>query len=190
MILLGVNCGLGNTDIAALPRNAIDLKGGFLDFARVKTGVGRRCPLWPETIRAIEAHIAEDTIERSPEMKGLLFVTRTGQRYVRSVFRESDAGLPQLVEHDAIVITFKRLMTEAGIELPGVAFYGLRFSCETFGGETGEQVAVDHIMGHVPDVNDMGDNYRGYVSEESLRRVTDHIRAKVLGIKRRGRAAG
>lgn len=189
MILLGVNCGLGNTDIAALPRNAIDLKGGFVDFARVKTGVPRRCPLWPETIHAIEAHIAEDTIERSPETRGLLFVTRNGQRYVRSVFRESDAGLPQLVEHDAIVITFKRLMSEAGIDLPGVAFYGLRHSCETFGGETGEQVAVDHIMGHAPDVNDMGDNYRGYVAEDSLRRVTDHVRNKVIGAKSRRRSA-
>jgi hypothetical protein len=189
MILLGVNCGLGNTDIAALPRDAIDLKGGFLDFARVKTGVGRRCPLWPETIHAIESHIAEDTIERLPETKGLLFVTRNGQKYVRSVFRESDAGLPQLVEHDAIVITFKRLMASAEISLKGVAFYGLRSSCETLGAETGEQVAVDHIMGHAPSGNDMGDVYRGYVSEESLRRVTDHIRTKVLGIKRRGRTA-
>jgi integrase len=189
MILLGVNCGLGNTDIAALPRNAIDLKGGFVDFARIKTGVPRRCPLWPETIRAIEAHIAEDTIERSPETKGLLFVTRNGQRYVRSVFHESDAGLPQLVEHDAIVNTFKRLMAEAGVDLPGVAFYGLRHSCETFGGETGEQVAVDHIMGHAPDSNDMGDNYRGYVAESSLRRVTDHVRSKVIGVKGRRRAA-
>ena len=75
---------------------------------------------------------------------------------------------------------FKKVMKAAGIDMPGVAFYGLRKSCETFGAETGEQVAVDHIMGHAPSASDMGNNYRGYVAEKPLRRVTNHIRRKVL----------
>ncbi len=48
MILLGVNCGMGNTDVAALTRGAADLKKGLLDFPRPKTGVPRRAVLWKE----------------------------------------------------------------------------------------------------------------------------------------------
>jgi hypothetical protein len=45
MILLGVNCGYGNTDCGLLPLSAVDLDGGGIDFPRPKTGVARRCPL-------------------------------------------------------------------------------------------------------------------------------------------------
>ncbi len=36
MILLGVNCGFGNADVAMLPFGALDLDGGWLDFPRPK----------------------------------------------------------------------------------------------------------------------------------------------------------
>ena len=52
MVLLGINCGLGNSDCANLPTTALDLATGWLDFPRPKTGIGRRCPLWPETVAA------------------------------------------------------------------------------------------------------------------------------------------
>ena len=57
MILLGVNAGFGCTDCATLPLHALDLKGGWVNYPRPKTGVSRRCPLWPETIDAIKAAI-------------------------------------------------------------------------------------------------------------------------------------
>ena len=53
MLLLDINCGMGNTDCAELPNSAIDLDGGWIDYPRPKTGVERRCPLWPETARAL-----------------------------------------------------------------------------------------------------------------------------------------
>ena len=46
MILLAVNGGLGNSDLENLPQSAIH--GSWLVFPRVKTGVERRIPLWPE----------------------------------------------------------------------------------------------------------------------------------------------
>ena len=58
MILLGINCGFGNSDVAGLPTKTLDLKPvpperrGWVDFARPKTGIERRCPLWPETVAA------------------------------------------------------------------------------------------------------------------------------------------
>ena len=45
MILLGVNCGFGNADVANLPTKALDLTLGWVDYPRPKTGIPRRCPL-------------------------------------------------------------------------------------------------------------------------------------------------
>ncbi|RMF93633.1 MAG: hypothetical protein D6741_13510, partial [Planctomycetota bacterium] len=53
MILLAVNCGFGNSDCAQLPVSAVDLQRGWIDFPRPKTGIERRCPLWPETIESL-----------------------------------------------------------------------------------------------------------------------------------------
>jgi integrase len=50
MLLLAINAGLGNADIAKLHFKAINMKTGWLTYPRGKTGVMRRCPLWPETI--------------------------------------------------------------------------------------------------------------------------------------------
>jgi integrase len=57
-ILLGVNCGLGNSDVANLPIDAVDLDAGRVELPRPKTGVERRCPLWPETVSATRAWLA------------------------------------------------------------------------------------------------------------------------------------
>src|SRR5262249_13227595 len=48
MILLGINCGFGNSDCGNLPQTALDLNRGVIDFPRPKTGIARRCCLWPE----------------------------------------------------------------------------------------------------------------------------------------------
>ena len=64
MILLGINCGLGNSDVANLPTKAVDLKRAWLDFPRPKTGTPRRCPLWQETIAAIR-----DALDQRPKPK-------------------------------------------------------------------------------------------------------------------------
>src|SRR5262249_9509778 len=53
MILLGINCGFGNADCAALPISAVNLDAGLIDFPRPKTGIPRRVVLWPETVAAL-----------------------------------------------------------------------------------------------------------------------------------------
>jgi integrase len=64
-VLLALNCGFGNHDVAALPLAALDLKAEWVNFPRPKTGIARRCPLWPETTAAlrevIEARPATDS---------------------------------------------------------------------------------------------------------------------------------
>src|SRR5262249_39958025 len=48
MLLLGINCGLGNADCANLPLTALDLERGWVDYPRPKTGIERRAPPRPE----------------------------------------------------------------------------------------------------------------------------------------------
>ena len=85
MILLGINCGYGNTDCASLAKSALDLDGGWVDFPRPKTGVGRRCPLWPETVSLMQAHL---DARGNPGDAEPLFVNRRNQRLTRFGVRE------------------------------------------------------------------------------------------------------
>jgi integrase len=76
MILLAANCGFGQTDIARLPINAIDLDAGGIDFGRPITRVRHKCPLWPETIATLCEWLA--TRKRSHVGAWLIFRPRTG----------------------------------------------------------------------------------------------------------------
>lgn len=94
-MLFGINAGLGNTDLGRLPASCIDLGRGWLDYARVKKGIHRRCPLWPETISAVKAAVASMGAAKRPRdesAKGLLFVTRNGMPYTREVFHADKGG--------------------------------------------------------------------------------------------------
>jgi integrase len=53
MILLGINCGFGPMDCRTLSASAIGKE--WLTHPRSKTEVDRRCPLWPETAKALKA---------------------------------------------------------------------------------------------------------------------------------------
>jgi hypothetical protein len=78
MIYLGINCGLGNNDCAMLPKKALDLKGGWLDFGQPKTGIYRRCPLWPETVVAIQATLEARPTPKDPAHGDRVFITKYG----------------------------------------------------------------------------------------------------------------
>ena len=58
MILLGINAGFGNEDVATLPTQALDLKAGWAVFPRPKTGIERKCTPWTETVAAIQEVLA------------------------------------------------------------------------------------------------------------------------------------
>ena len=79
MILLGINGGMGNSDVGQLPAGAVDLEAAWLDFARPKTGIERRFPLWSETVEAIRESMANRRQPKDEQHAGLLFITRYGQ---------------------------------------------------------------------------------------------------------------
>src|SRR5262249_3164538 len=83
MLLLGINCGYGNADCGALPQRAVDLEGRRIDSPRPKTGIPRRCPLWPETVAAIRESLASRPGPKKAEHADLVFVTKYGQPWAK-----------------------------------------------------------------------------------------------------------
>ena len=163
MILLGINCGFGNADCGKLPLSAVDLDNAMIDFPRPKTGLPRRCPLWPETVAAIREALAKRPRPKDKADAGLVFITRCG----RSWFKDSP-GSPVANETTELLhrlgLTVRR----------GVGFYALRHTFRTVADEARDQPAADHIMGHL--VPHMSSVYRETISDARLRAVADHVR--------------
>lgn len=117
MVLLGINCAMGPDDCVRFPTSA--LQDGFHTFARNKTGVERRCPLWPETQVALKA---------LPKTDDHVFNGRKWDKYV--VGRQ-----------------FAALCKTAGVE--NIGHYSLRRTFETIAKNAEvNQSVIDKIMGH------------------------------------------
>ena len=91
MILLGINCAFGPSDVANLPSGALDLPGGWIDYPRPKTGIDRRIPLWPETVTAIKEAITKRPTPKTPADAHLLFITKQGHKWAKEGVSEPDA---------------------------------------------------------------------------------------------------
>ena len=185
MILLGVNCGLGNTDIGELPMNALDLNRRLVDFPRPKTAILRRSPLWPETVKALRKAIAVRPKPKHRGDAGLVFITKYGNRWVKTnsygdagefvVEKRSRRGRTERfsVSVDSVGLEFGKLMQQLGLKCPG-RFYLLRHVFRTIADEVRDLPAVDLIMGH-ENSGSMATVYRERISDDRLRPVTDHV---------------
>jgi integrase len=168
MILLGINCGFGNADCGKLPLSAVDLDKGIIDFPRPKTGIARRCPLWPETVAAIRAALAIRPRPKTKEVAPLVFVTKYGRSWART-----DPNSPMT----RIMI---ELATALGITgRKGLGFYTLRHTFRTIADESKDQPAVDFIMGHVD--ASMAGHYRERIDDSRLLAVVEHVRSWLFG---------
>jgi integrase len=169
MIFLAINAGYGVGDCGRLPLTALDLAGGWVNFARPKTGIARRCPLWPETVEALRAALAERKAPRDPALAALVFLTYQGRPW-----HQEDMSSP-------LVFKFKLLMKKAGIaERKGIGFYTIRHTHRTVSDETRDAPACDHIMGHL-DMAAMSNHYRERISDERLQSVAEHVRRWLYG---------
>lgn len=178
MILLGINCGFGATDVSSLPLSAVDLKTGFVTFPRPKTSVERRAPLWPETVKALREVIDGKRKEpRDPADAALVFLTRCGQRWVRV---GKDGG-----PIDAVACEMTKLLIEMGIKRERVGFYALRHTFRTVADEVRDRPATDHIMGHAD--HSQAGAYREGIADERLQAVVNHVRSWLFPAKRKPR---
>jgi len=162
MICLGANCAFGNTDVGRLPLSALDLKRGWVTFARVKTGIERRCPLWPETVAAIKAALEVRPEPKDPAHAELVFITKYGASW-------SKPGYDNPVAKETV-----KLLKAIGKARIGWGFYRLRHTFRTVADAVHDQPAIDFIMGHAPE--DMPSNYRHGISDERLLAVVNYVR--------------
>jgi integrase len=161
MVLLGINCGFGNNDCGTLPKSALNLKASWVNFPRPKTAIERRCPLWPETITAIREAIDRRPKAKQQEHDILVFITGLGLPWARAT-----SFCPIAKEFGKVLDTLK-------LHRPGLGFYALRHTFETIGGESRDQVAVNHIMGHAD--ASMAGVYRERISDGRLHEVVGHV---------------
>ncbi len=188
MVLLGLNCGFGNTDVASLPQSAVDLDSGWIEFPRPKTEIHRRIPLWQETREALAAAIEKRPKVADPASDHLCFLTRQGRPWVRVKPKrkeESDESIENVgpdvtVPIDSLSQQFGKLLHQLKINgRRGLGFYTLRHVFETQAGESKDQVAVDSVMGHVD--SSMAANYRHGISDERLRAAVGTVHAWLFG---------
>jgi integrase len=162
-LLLGINCGFGNTDCGTLPLSAVDWDKAVIDYPRPKTGMPRRCPLWPETIAALKEALACRPKPKKPDFEGLVFITQRGLSWAKEI---ADSPLTKEVA---------KLLKSLNINgRKGLGFYTLRHVFRTVADEAKDQPAADFIMGH--EVAHMSSVYREKIGDERLRAVTDHVR--------------
>jgi integrase len=164
MILLGINAGFGNADCGTLPQTALDLDKGIIDFPRPKTGIPRRCILWPETVAAVKEALAKRPSPKRAEHAGLVFVTKYGQPWAK------------LSTDNTLAKEMGKLLRQLGINgRTRLGFYTLRHTFRTIADEARDQPAADYIMGH--EVPHMSSVYRETISDARLKAVADHVRA-------------
>jgi integrase len=167
MVLLGINGGLGNTDVAMLPLSAVDLTGGWLVYPRAKTAIGRKIPLWPETREAIRQALSERGEPKDPSEQDLVFIGRRGESYV--------------CEHHGYRVhqEFARVLKKAGVA--NRTFYDLRRTFQTVSEGAHDLSATQAVMGHAAGSGDMSAIYRQSVDDDRLQAVVAHVRNWLFG---------
>ena len=167
-ILLGCNAALGNADIGRLPQTALDFDAGWLDFARGKTGISRRVPLWPETVEVLRAAIATRPNPNHKRHADRVFLSPRGAPWANPEASDDRLGR-----------NFRILLRKLGLHRPGHGFYVFRHVFETVAGGSQDQIAVDAVMGHAD--QSMAGHYRERLDDSRLIAVTDHVRAWLFG---------
>ena len=168
MILLAINCGFGQTDLANLPKSAINLDTGWVDYPRPKTSIPRRCPLWSETIKAVREAIAERPAPKDAAADPLVFITKYGARWVR---------IGPKTPIDSVGLQFGKLIKELKLQREGRSFYAIRHSFATVAGESRDQIAINFVMGHSGGAaDDIPGRYRERISDVRLVAVVEHVR--------------
>ncbi len=167
MILLGINGGIGNTDAARITLDHLDLKNGWLDLPRKKTGEPRRVPLWPETVEAIREALASRPDPENPENATLLFLTK---------YRSSWMSRGERIAQNPVAQEFARLRKLAGVSAGGKSFYSLRHTFATIASSAKDIDAVTYLMGHQPQTVRARDYLEARPDDDRLRACVEVVR--------------
>jgi hypothetical protein len=190
MILLALNGGFTQADCSELPIGALDLKRGVISFARPKTEVMRELTLWPETVESLTEWLTMRPAPATSAEAELVFLTARGNRWVRSTAPDVDSPNPddtrkrvgKMTHFDAVPWEFSKLCKACGIDRHGRGFKSLRktFRTHAEGINTNPKRlnAIRRIMGH--ELTGMDPHYMRHMPRKRLKRITDHVRHRVL----------
>ena len=173
MALLGLNAGFGNSDLAILPIDDVDLDEGKIVTIRSKTKEYRVATLWPETVEALELSLGHRHKPNQPEAEDSFFVTFTGKLYVQKTVGNGKTT------NDLLNVRTRAAMQRVKIHQQGRNFYNLRHTFRTVANAVGDDKATAWIMGHVRD--EMSDTYVHEAPMKRIQKVTDHVRNWLFG---------
>lgn len=167
MILLGIGNALGNSDLAELRFEHLDLDNGWLTFPRPKTGVDRRSKLLPETVQAIRDAIAIRPQPKDVADKDRVFITKYGRPWVHGAT-------------NAVSLEFGKLLRQLDINhRVGLNFYSLRRTCRTVGDAVKDTPALRLLMGHSD--SSIDDVYRQSIDDARLVAICEHMNTWLFG---------
>ena len=107
-IMMSLNLGYTQRDIATLEANMVDWDTGIITRDRQKSGVPSKAKLWPSTLSLLQKH-------RSPKKSGPLLLDQNGT----SLYVEKINSNGKLVTNDCISFAFNRLKTAKKTGLAG-----------------------------------------------------------------------
>lgn len=158
----------------------MDLKKGWMIFPRVKTGIKRRNPLWPETIAALNVAIQQRKRPKQKEDREVVLLSIRGERLVR---------VTEKSRTDGITTGFSKLLKKLDINgRRGLGFYSLRHTFATIGLQARDRDAVKAMMGHVE--SDVLSRYdETGPSDERRLAVSNHIRSWLFPPAKKSKSA-
>lgn len=178
MILIGINCGFGPSDIGRLRWRHMNLKTGRLYYPRPKNGNKRMAYLWKRTREAIQAveSLTHTAAAFAKDGKNApVFITRSRNPYYREEV-EIKNGDFRIRPCNAISITFGRMAKK--LKLEGVSFYRLRHTFKTFGKRAKDRDALNLCMGHKPNNVEAGYDHQD-ISFRRVRRIAIAVKKKL-----------
>jgi integrase len=179
MIRLGIECGFGNTDCAALLWEEVDLDRRFIQLieGRHKTNARRRCAISPALVADLKTWREVQAKREVPiAVPGAVFSTLTGQRYVREIPSADPRTPPRLV--DAIATAFGKLRREKlKMKTDGRSFYTLRRTHRTWADELRDHHASALVMGHK--TGEVASLYVQSVDDARLLLILNHVLARL-----------
>lgn len=179
MILLGVNCGFGNTDCSELRQSHLQLSESLVVFPRPKTEIQRACVLWPETVSAIQrAQLARPAPRQGVDPERV-FITPYGYPWVRERTVAKEDGRQSVASVDAVGRHFTKLVDGCDLSGKGLTFYRLRHTFRTVADQLDMQHPVYRIMGHA--LPGLSEHYVHEIERQRIAKVTDHVRSWLFG---------
>lgn len=166
-ILLAINVGCQNEDIATLEVRHLDLRGGWYKQPRSKKAKQRRAKLWPRTVKAIKNHLIDRKRGIGSE---LVFTSSHGQKWDGRNCLSKD---------------FAKLKKDAGITTPRAGFQWLRHSFITEASQNGDLLAVQIACGHAS--RTITENYIHKVYDPRLEAIAATVEHWLIGSQKKER---